>query len=351
MSRDTQRAIPSPVSGGLILSYKCTAECRHCIYACSTKWSGDWITEEDLESTLSQLAGRINPSPFGPKTVSLNHGLHFSGGEPFVNFELLLRAVEIASELKIPSTFVETNCFWCKDDKSTKEKLKLLKRKGLKGIMISVNPFYLEYVSLERTERAIMKSLDVFGKNTMVYQLEYYRRFKQWGFSNKVQFENYLKHESKADLARNVEFFAMGRAPYKLKEFLKEFIPLRKADSFFDESCMGGFLRSVHNHFDNYGNYVPGFCGGITLGDSRRLDDLTRTGTCIEHYPVLGFLIDNDMEGLLRFAMELGYKEQEEGYFSKCHLCTDIRRHLIRQGDFRELKPREFYDHLECHPE
>ena len=88
---------------------------------------------------------------------------------PFMNFELLLKAVETAHELKIPSTFVETNCYWCPSDEVTREKLQLLKEKGLKGILISVNPFYLEYVPFERTERAIRISQEVFGKNVMVY--------------------------------------------------------------------------------------------------------------------------------------------------------------------------------------
>jgi len=41
--------IPRPISGGLMLSYKCQAECRHCMYACSPKWAGDWITVDQLD--------------------------------------------------------------------------------------------------------------------------------------------------------------------------------------------------------------------------------------------------------------------------------------------------------------
>jgi hypothetical protein len=39
----TRIKLPRPISGGLLLSYRCTAECRHCMYACSPKWSGDWV--------------------------------------------------------------------------------------------------------------------------------------------------------------------------------------------------------------------------------------------------------------------------------------------------------------------
>jgi len=339
--------IPKPISGGFILSYKCSAACRHCIYACSQKWDANWISQEDLEKILGQLSGKIISSPYGPHSISLNYGLHFTGGEPFLNFELLCKAVEIADRFKIPSIFVETNCFWAVDDKATREKLRLLKKKGLRGIMISVNPFYLEHVPFERTERAIRTSLDVFGNNVAVYQLEYYRRFREWGIKGKVSFEDYMTFEKKEDFLRNIEFLLMGRAPYKLKDTLKKFIPKYSAGQLFKQPCTPSFMRPLHNHFDNFGNYVPGFCGGISFGDCRELDRLLEKGIDTEKYPVLGYLMDEDLQGLFTLAEEIGYRESQDGYFSKCHLCMDIRKYLILKEDFKELRPKEFYQHLE----
>jgi len=62
------------------------------------------LSEEDLEIILEQLAQTIAPSPYGPNKVTLSHGLHFTGGEPFLNFDLLCKAVQMAESLKIPST-------------------------------------------------------------------------------------------------------------------------------------------------------------------------------------------------------------------------------------------------------
>lgn len=341
------RNIPEPVSGGLILSYKCSAECLHCIYGCSPRWSADWITEADLRKVLEQLAGRIQPGPHGSEVMSLNYGLHFTGGEPFLNFRLLCRAVEIARELNIPGLFVETNCFWCRDDESTREKLRLLKEKGLIGIMISVNPFYLEYVPFERTERCIRAGLEIFGHNTAVYQLEYYRRFKELGIKGKVAFKDYLNMERREDLIRNAEFFLMGRAAYKLMDMMGGVFPKYGMRFLAREPCRPPVVREWHNHFDNYGNYVPGYCGGISYGDCRELDRLLRQKVSGRRYPVLRFLMDDDFEGLFHFAAGLGYEEREEGYFSKCHLCTDMRKFIAGKEDFEELTPKEFYVHLE----
>ena len=138
--------IPEPISGGLLLSYKCSSECKHCMYASSPKWNADWIAEDDVEKILTQLASRIQPSPYGSESISLNYGLHFTGGEPFLNFDLLLRSTEIANKLNIPSTFVETNCYWCTNDELTRNRLWQLKHAGLNGILISVNPFILEII-------------------------------------------------------------------------------------------------------------------------------------------------------------------------------------------------------------
>ncbi len=341
-----RQSIPEPVSGGLILSYRCSCKCLHCMYACSPKWHGHWISEENLERILSQLAGKIVPSPYGYENVALNAGLHFTGGEPFLNFDLLCKAVEIAERLAIPSTFVETNCFWCVDDNSTRKKLQLLKERGLKGILISVNPFYLEYVPFERTERAVQIGYELFGSNMFVYQVEYYRRFKKMGVKGRVTFNEYTDIEG-GNFARNVEFFFMGRAAYKLKEKLSGPFTQHEPSYFFNEPCRPSFLRNWHNHFDNYCNYIPGYCGGISFGDCRDLDRLLQEGINLEVYPVLGFLVKEDIKGLFQFAKDFGYNESQYGYLSKCHLCTDIRKHLVKERSFKELRPEEFYTHLD----
>jgi len=338
--------IPAPASGGLILSYRCPAECRHCMYGCSPRWSADWIGNGDLETILAQLSRTIQPSPFGPRAVSLSHGLHFTGGEPFLNFELLCKAVEMAGAMGIPSTFVETNGAWCATDRVTLDKLGLLREKGLTGIMISVNPFYLEFVPFERTERAVRCALATFAENVMVYQVEYYRRFTDLELRGTLRLEEYLRLEGITGFIRNVEFFMMGRAPYSLGGMLRVAFPPLPAGRLLDEPCQPPFVRDWHNHFDNYGNYVPGFCGGISYGDCRNLDELIARPLTPGERPVLDMLMREDLRGLLGLAGGMGYVESEGGYLSRCHLCVDIRKHLASTGRFAELAPAEFYDHI-----
>ncbi|RLG09533.1 MAG: hypothetical protein DRN64_03810, partial [Thaumarchaeota archaeon] len=264
---------PKPISCGILLSYRCTSECRHCMYACSPRWSDDWISEPDLRRVLSMLADWIVPAPSGRSGVGVNYGLHFTGGEPFLNYGLLVKAVSLAEEFGIPSVFVETNSFWCADRGRGAEMLEELRDAGLEGVLISVNPFLVEYTPFERIDLAVELSRRIFGRNTMIYQLEFYDQFKRIGLKGTMSFERYLEVFGFEGL-RWVELIPMGRACYKLRDVFRRY----PARYFFDENCRSSLLRNWHAHIDNYGNYMTGYCGGLSLCDARRLDELLEEG-------------------------------------------------------------------------
>lgn len=332
--------IPEPISAGLLLSYKCNCGCKHCMYACSTKWNADWINEEDVENYMSQLSGRVKPSPFGPDNIDLNSGLHFTGGEPFLNFDLLLKAAEIAHESGIPSIFVETNCYWCVNDDITEDRLRQLKGAGLNGIMVSVNPFILEHVPFERTKMAIRIGKKIFGQNLMVYQSFFDRQFRQLGINDTLSFEDYLEKTGLESLGY-AELIPMGRLPYKLGHLFRR----QGAETFFDQSCEGRLTSPYHIHIDNYGNYIGGFCAGISLGDAHNLD-LIFSGINLDERAVLRAVVKG-MDELYKLGKEFGYEDLSEGYVSQCHLCIDIRKYLIQQTDeFEELRPKQLCSHI-----
>ncbi len=328
--------IPEPVSLGIFLSYKCNSECKHCMYFCSPRWNEDWISLEETGEVLKQLDGKIQGSPFGRDKIGVNTGLHFTGGEPFLNFELLIELTKIAHELEIPSKFVETNCYWCIDDDITKEKLIKLKKAGLDGILISVNPFILEQIPFERTERAVRVSKEIFGANVIIYQEFFYKKFKDLKIKESMKLEKYL---SKApDSLLYVELLPMGRAPYTLSDIYWRY----PAERYLKYSCKDELTRNWHNHIDNYFNYIPGYCGGISLGNVRN-QSLLMEGINLEENPIIDALVNN-LQKLYEIGLEFGYKELKDGYISKCHLCVDIRKHIVKQTDeFNELKPKEFY--------
>jgi hypothetical protein len=333
-------AVPEPVSAGIILSYKCTSSCRHCMFAGSPAWKADWMSEDLLKRTLDFLAGRIAPAPDGPEGVGINQGLRFTGGEPFLNFDLLIKAARQAAALGIPSTFVETNGFWCKDDLTAKYNFLDLKEAGLKGALVSVNPFIAEEVPFERTARAVRYGREVFGKSCIVYQEHYFYQFLRLGITGKMTFREYLARGR--DGLSQAELLPMGRAAYAPDLFRKQ-----PAAAFFGQDCRAELLDPRRAYFDNYGNYITGYCSGIALSSLDRLSNGDREVDPDER-PVLAALL-TDIKELHDLAVgDLGYLPKARGYVSKCHLCVDIRRHLAFSGDrFAELRPREFYSRLE----
>jgi hypothetical protein len=316
------------------------------MYACSPRWPGDWISEADLKDILKVLAVYIEPAPYGPDSVTVSHGLHFTGGEPFLNYSLLCKAIRLAAKHEIPSTFVETNCFWAKTERDTRSKLLELKKLGLMGIMISVNPFYLEYVPFENTRRCIDLSLEIFGQNTMIYQIHFYQHFNQLGITGCLPLQDYLNLEGSQEAFQYTEFFMMGRAVYQAHLLPDRFNITYPASSFYHQPCHPPFLREWHNHVDNYGNYIPGFCGGLSLGSVTSLPQLTNDGIDLDENPILCFIIENDFEGFYRFACQKGYTGEVRQYYSKCHLCLDLRQFLASRNSYQELQPQRFYDLL-----
>lgn len=329
--------IPPFTSGGLILSYKCSSSCRHCIYASTPRWK-DWVTEQDLKHYLDQIR------QFAPN----QQGLHLAGGEPFLNFDLTLRAVEFCIEYGVPLQYVETSASWCEDDDLTAYKLNLLRESGLPAILISVSPFHNEFIPFERADRAINIAREIYGPyNVLIYTSYFYEQLQDYNPQTKNPFNRYLNtmgHERAAQsFVEHYGLIPCGRAASKLN-FLYQKQP---AEAFFNNNCLAEFTNPEHIHIDPYGNYIVSFCAGISLGDAHQLGDIFE-GIELQDRPILEILANSGVEGLLKLAQDqFDFQVSPEGYIAKCHLCQDIRTHIVRVTDqFDELKPIEFYRYL-----
>ena len=82
MIRKKKLIVSKPISGGLLLSYKCSGACKHCLYNCSPEWNTDWISEADVTSYLSQLSTMIRPSPHGRGDAPILRGLEAVSKSP-----------------------------------------------------------------------------------------------------------------------------------------------------------------------------------------------------------------------------------------------------------------------------
>lgn len=324
-------------SGGIMLSYKCNCRCAHCLYACGPEWRGSM----DFSDVGRIFEGLLKTSP-------RLRGFHLAGGEPFLDFERLLRVQRLATEFRIPVEYVETNAGWCADERSTRDRLEQLRDAGLACLLVSCSPFHAESVPLDRVTMAVEVGYDVFGPNgVIVWVPEFYRELSRIRTKGTITLSEYVESvgESGARYAvrSGYSLITGGRLGYGLGNLYER----RPAERCQGEHCRAELLESGHAHFDPYGNLIPAFCSGISLGDSRDLETMFADFD-LDRLPIVKILAAGGPFALYEFAVHHHrFKPLAEGYVGKCHLCVDVRRWIKQHSsEFGELAPDSFYENL-----
>jgi len=319
---------------GLILSYRCFSNCAHCLYNCGPDWH-DWMREEEIRIALENAKG----------VWGEGFQVHLTGGEPFLNFPLLLKATQIAQELAIP-VYVETNAGWVKRFNTAADRFQQLRDAGLSAVLVSVSPFHQETIPLSRTLEGIAAARAVFGADrVIIFQSQWLPEMTRRGLEKPVQIEEYIReygvYEGGLRLWMGYGLISGGRAGYRLGDWVDK----RPMEAFKSESCYEELLYAPHSHLDLYGNFIPSFCGGITLGNWHGLQGLVDGYHSKEAPHFIQILINRGPYGLfLEEAKKYGYQPLEGGYAGKCHLCVDLRRFFVKRSRFLEfLKPPGFY--------
>ena len=317
------------------MTYKCQCACKHCLYNCGPKWR-EWISGEVLHDALRAIS-----------TWDHRVQVHLTGGEPFLNFPLLLEAIRIAAELGIPR-YVETNARWCLREAEVAEKLVALREAGLNAILISCSPFHAEKIPPVRTLLGIRKALEIFGReNVIVYLPHWVDQIQMFDLERTIPLERYVERFGLERAPRMLwdgyGIIPGGRSGYTLGHLVE-----KSPDSAFrGGSCREEIVYAHHTHFDLYGNYISWFFGGLAVGDWHDLPQILNDFRSGNYPPMIDLLVTGGPFRLLEMAKEeYGYQELAEGYAGKCHLCVDVRRHLSAHGDFPALRPREFYSHI-----
>lgn len=129
---------------GIVLTARCNASCAHC-----SKSYGPYRSEHLSLETIFRLMNEAAAIDDGePLSFEL------TGGEPFLDFDSLVKVVSHAGALGATVSCV-TNAFWAVDEERTKAKLSVLYDSGLTALAVSVSRFHLEFVPLHRAKRAL----------------------------------------------------------------------------------------------------------------------------------------------------------------------------------------------------
>ena len=322
---------------GLILSYRCQTACAHCLYNCGPDWH-DWMKVGEVRIALEAAKA----------TWGTGFQVHLTGGEPFLNFRLLLASTRIAVELGIP-VYVETSAAWVRDPAQAEERFGQLHEVGLGAVLVSVSPFHQESIPLQRTLDGISAARAVFGAaRVMVYQAEWLPELARHGLKSPVPLDLYREEYGQVDAGlrfwMGFGLIGGGRAGYRLGEW----ITCRPADTFTGRRCRDELAFAPHSHLDLYGNFIPSFCGGISLGDWHDLPGLVKGFRQQRVGRLVRVLMDSGPFGLYQLAKdEYGYQPLSGGYVDKCHLCVDVRKHFIASGvSSGTFQPVHFYQNI-----
>ena len=118
-----------------LISYKCTNECRHCALQASPNQKDITIQPEDVRKYLEHITqyytiGEVN----------------FFGGEPLLNFNLLISLIEEAKQFDIQKIRLPTNGYWGKDGETAKKYAEKLKDMGVSLIGFSADAFHQAFL-------------------------------------------------------------------------------------------------------------------------------------------------------------------------------------------------------------
>jgi hypothetical protein len=163
--------------------------------------------------------------------------IHVTGGEPFLNFPLLLESVQLAAQLGIPR-YVETNASWCLREVDVVEKFTALREARLNAILISCSPFHAEKIPPARTLLAISKALEIFGRqNVIVYLPHWIEQVQIFDVQKPTPLEQYVEkfglERAGKMLWDGYNIIPAGRSGYRLGHLTEK----HQASAFKGENC------------------------------------------------------------------------------------------------------------------
>jgi len=312
----------------LLFTYRCTLSCKHCCFYCSPRRPPVRTTLSDAVEWLGQLH-------------QTDRVIHIAGGEAMMYWDELLAICREAGRRNVAPHFIETNATFATSDALTRDRLVRLRDAGVRGLLISADPYHQRLCPPERRHRCRRIAVEVFGETNVA--------------------------AAALDLGDLAELRAVGRDDARLGDWTRRHPPLlsgragdeltcyfetRSPEDLLDPMWHGGAgVRHCRQeldpetmweiHVDPHGNLQT--CCLIVVGDIRRrsLPEAMRSGFR-EWSPIVDTAYETGPLGLLRLAEERGYV-RSDGYAQKCGLCWEVRK-FLRPHFPEALGPPEVYE-------
>jgi MoaA/NifB/PqqE/SkfB family radical SAM enzyme len=300
-----------------MVTYLCNGICKHC-YSIQ---KGDKFPEH-IDKTLAVEIVRKVGKKYSPKSIMT------FGGEPLLFPETVCAIHKEAMNVGIPSREVITNGYWSKDVKKIKMIAKNLAESGVNEIHISVDAFHQEKIPLDIVKITAEACLQTGIENIFWNPCWIISENDDNQYNRKTK--SILKELK--DLGIKISEGNMmepsGLAIANLREFLppKERIPKGKCGD-IEYTSIPDSVECICVEPDGR----IAVCNDFYIGNAGETDVIE----ILEKYdpfkiPEMKVIIENGMKGLVNWAREKGVESDSEGYYSICHMCTDIRKKVSK---------------------
>lgn len=138
------KELPFLSNFGLMLTYKCTIACPHCIVNAGPHRKEE-MQAEDAMRWLDEIKAFNEGKPFPT-------GISVTGGEPFYNIRLLKQVTDYAGKLGFIVSVV-TNAYWAETREKALEVLEGLK--AIQMVSVSTDPYHQESIPFSSVKNAI----------------------------------------------------------------------------------------------------------------------------------------------------------------------------------------------------
>jgi sulfatase maturation enzyme AslB (radical SAM superfamily) len=299
------------------VTYLCNGGCKHCYSI-----QGKERFPEHIDKSIAVEIVRKVGKKYNPESIMT------FGGEPLLFPEIVCAIHKEAMNVGIPIREVITNGYWSRDTEKIREIAKDLAESRVNSIIISVDAFHQEHVPLDivrKTAEACLEAgiEDISWNPCWVLSEDTDNQYNQKTKSILKELEDLPIRNSGGNLME-----PDGLALVNLKEFLplKRKIPAAKCgDMPYTDP-----LDSVKGIYVEPDGEIA-VCKDFYIGNASKTDIVN----LIESYdpfeiPEMKAIVENGMEGLVNWAKTKGVEPDQEGYYSICHMCADIRKRISK---------------------
>jgi MoaA/NifB/PqqE/SkfB family radical SAM enzyme len=297
----------------LLVTYLCSGKCAHC-YVTKYKEGFPKHVDKSLAVGIVRKVG---------KKYDVDSVMTF-GGEPLLFPEITCSIHKEATRSGIPLRQVITNGYWSNDLRKITRIARNLAECGVNDVHVSVDAFHQEHIPLGIVKKAVESCLemgieDIAWNPCWVISQDDDNKYNRKTKSILKELEDLPVKVSEGNILE-----PDGLALINLREFLpqKEQMPSgRCGDIPYTER-----LDSVKSMSIEPDGKIA-VCSNFHIGNASETDIID----ILENYnpfeiPEMKAIIENGMKGLLDWAKRKSLKPDPAGYYSICHMCTELKK-------------------------